>query len=111
MCMPLLDFYCFYEVMNFAIPIETITYAKDLPLYVKNLLKLVNCAKSGYDAVEHYFSNYDYTSDESFSGGEDFPTPPYISSQKKMAKEIAKAALPTKTTTKSRSKEPSNVHI
>lgn len=57
MCMPLLDFYCFYEVMNFAIPIKTINYAKDLPLYVKNLVKLVNCVKSGYDAVEHYLSN------------------------------------------------------
>ncbi|CEP10020.1 hypothetical protein [Parasitella parasitica] len=59
-CAPALD-----EVIKFDILAQPISYSKELPPYVKNLMKLLKIVKAGYDAVQNYIINYDYTSDES----------------------------------------------
>ncbi|CAO3681726.1 unnamed protein product [Rhizopus stolonifer] len=58
------------EMIKFDIPVQPISYAKELPLYIKNLMKMLNIVKVGYDAAQNYMINYDYTSDESLSGDE-----------------------------------------
>ncbi|KAL7330105.1 hypothetical protein PS15p_205092 [Mucor circinelloides] len=41
MSMPLLNFYYFSEVIKFDIPVQPVSYAKELPLYIKNPMKML----------------------------------------------------------------------
>jgi hypothetical protein len=67
--------------MKFDIPVVPATYAKELPLYIKNLVKMFVTVNSGYNAAENYILNYGYTSDESPSCDENYLSPPLLSAK------------------------------
>lgn len=80
MSMSMLNMYCCVELMKFDIPITPMTFAKELPLYIKKMIQVFDIVKNSYDVAEDYMTHYDYTSDDSSSP---YLSPAYISPQKK----------------------------
>ncbi|KAL9537115.1 hypothetical protein MBANPS3_012070 [Mucor bainieri] len=90
--MPLLDMYCFSEVMSFDIPTNPALFPKELPRYAKNLIKMLNIVYSGYLILKKYITDHSaYVSDDTNSDF-DILSPPYVSPQKNSSKRKTTAA-------------------
>lgn len=97
--MPILNFFCFVEVLKFKIPTNPATSLKDTPRFFKNLFKVLDLVKFSQLKWKSYMTRHDdFDSDDSLLDENNSLSPPYILPQKitKKRKNVASTNISDK---------------